>query len=260
MVSSAQHRRILSLLSIASVLCTVALLYLADRLPLFDSSPNVLLPRTNIDHGSSPIAPNTSTLVASFARPLLRWDAIHFVHIAQEGYVYEHEWAFLPGASLVMQGATKVGEITGLLSPGAEHRISHLLVGGALASLNCRTTIVLYDLTLHHFKSPSMAFLTSLLSLLPSSPATLLFTVYNEPFITYFSYRGNIFVSRYEHAFTLARPGMLYCARSQWFLATISFTLAALFRSNGVMLCVYVLWGLFGVPLLQGKVSLNPLG
>lgn len=193
MVSSAQHRRVLSLLSIASVLCTITLLYLADRLPLFDSSPNVLLPRTNIDHASSPVTSNTSALTASFARPLLRWDAFYFVHIAQEGYVYEQEWAFLPGAALVMQGVTKIGQITGLFTPGAQYELSHLLFGGALASLNCRTTIILYDLTLHHFKSPSMAFLTSLLSLLPSSPATLLFTVYNEPFINYFSYRGNIF-------------------------------------------------------------------
>ncbi|KAF7792808.1 hypothetical protein EIP86_003907 [Pleurotus ostreatoroseus] len=210
---------------------------IASGLPLFDSSPNVLLPRTDVSTES-----NTSLWLTWFARPLLRWDAFYFVHIAQEGYVYEQEWAFFPGASIVMKAMTSIGRFAGFLGPSAKHDLAHLLMGGAIASLNCRTANILYDLTLHHFKSPSMAFLTCLLSLLPSSPATLLYTVYNEPFFTYFSYRG-----------------MLYCAKSRWLLATTCFVFAASFRSNGIMLCIYILWGLFGEPLLQRSLHVTQL-
>lgn len=47
------------------------------RLPLFDSSPEIIV---------SPPAPAT-----------LRWDALHFLGIAKDGYQYEQQVAFQPG-------------------------------------------------------------------------------------------------------------------------------------------------------------------
>jgi phosphatidylinositol glycan class V len=111
----------------------------------------------------------------------LRWDAFYFAHIAKNGYVYEQEWAFFPGTPLIMKYA---GSILGNEGWAA------VLQGGALVALVCDTTFVLYDLTLHHLHSESLAFLVSLLSLLPSSPATLRFAPYTEPFFTYLSYHG----------------------------------------------------------------------
>lgn len=49
---------------------------------------------------------------------------------------------------------------------------------------------------------------------------------------------------------------MLFCARSQWFHATVAFAMASQFRSNGVMLAGYIVWGLVVGPLVtNGKVS-----
>ncbi|KAJ3567054.1 hypothetical protein NP233_g6617 [Leucocoprinus birnbaumii] len=45
---------------------------------------------------------------------------------------------------------------------------------------------------------------------------------------------------------------MLYCAREQWVFATLCFTLASAFRSNGFFLAGFVIWGTL-YPSLQQK-------
>lgn len=167
------HARVLRSASVASAALTIILMYGAAALPPFDSSPNAILP------GDS--------FADRLARPLLRWDAFHFVHIAEHDYAYEQEWAFFPGAPLVMKTVASISSLSTLL-PGTH--IHQLLVGCALVSTLCGSTSTLYKLTVHHFGSHSLAFLASLLSLLPSSPATLRFSVYNEPFFTFLSYKG----------------------------------------------------------------------
>ncbi|KAF8891684.1 GPI mannosyltransferase 2, partial [Infundibulicybe gibba] len=122
--------------------------------------------------------------------------------------------------------------------------VSELLLGGALMVVACDSTRTLYHLSLHHLGSPSLAFLASVLSLFPSSPATLYFAPYTEPFFTYFSYRG-----------------MLCCARGQWFSGALLFASAGTFRSNGIFLSCFILWGMIIHPFLHGgsngKSSLN---
>ena len=38
-----------------------------------------------------------------------------------------------------------------------ELTMAHFLVAAGLISLSCGTTTILYDLTMHHFESPSIA-------------------------------------------------------------------------------------------------------
>ncbi|KIP08294.1 glycosyltransferase family 76 protein, partial [Phlebiopsis gigantea 11061_1 CR5-6] len=204
---------------------TLSLTYVASQLPLFDSSPRLLA------------SPSDSAL-AKAVYPLLRWDTFHFLHIAQDGYVYEYEWAFFPGAPFVMRTC---GEVLRRLSGSEQASVAHLLAGGGLASLLCETVTTLYDLTLHYFGSPAIAYLTCLLSLLPSSPVTLRFSAYTEPFFTYFSYRG-----------------MLCCARTEWLHATLFFAVASTFRANGLMLAGYVIWGMVVEPLLE-RARVSPV-
>ncbi|EKM54036.1 glycosyltransferase family 76 protein [Phanerochaete carnosa HHB-10118-sp] len=211
----ARHLRTLRLLSVLGLSLAILLAFAASHLPLFDSSPLLL------------VSPEEG-LLAKGTSSLLRWDTFHFAHIAQEGYVYEYEWAFFPGTPFVMRA---FGELLRRLRADSKLTIAHLLAGGGLASLLCGTTTTLYDLTMHCFNSPSVAYLTCLLSLLPSSPATLRFSASTEPFFTYFSYRG-----------------MLCCARSEWLHASLFFAVASTFRSNGFMLGGYILWGLFVGP------------
>ncbi|KAG1765770.1 glycosyltransferase family 76 protein, partial [Suillus occidentalis] len=158
------------------------------------------------------------------------WDAFHFTHIAREGYVYEHEWAFFNGLPLLMRILDHLQALAGLGSSSWGTLLR------AVMAVVCNSTHVLYDLSLHHFRSPSLAFLSAALSVFSSSPAALKLASYNEPFFTYFSYRG-----------------MLACARSKWAAASICFTLASMFRSNGTFSSGFILWGMLVAPLLTGQ-------
>ncbi|KAI6026345.1 glycosyltransferase family 76 protein [Pisolithus microcarpus] len=167
----------------------------AALLTLFDTSPKLFLDD------------NVSVWTSS----LLRWDVFHFAHIAREGLVYEHEWAFFPGVPLVMRWSGSVLSLLGLSLPGWPA----LLIGGAIVAALLDSTRILYQLSLYHLRSSSAAFLATLLSFFPSSPSALRFAPYSEPFFTYFSYRG-----------------MLACVRSQWLFASLYFAIAGVFRSN----------------------------
>lgn len=167
--------RLLTVCTLVVRACTVLLVYLASHLPSFDSSANTLLDAS------------TPHLTAS----LLRWDAFHFAHIAREGYVYEHEWAFLPGLPLVMHLFGRIiSSIKSVKGYQDTTGWEDVLFGGALAAVACHSTHTLYRLSIHHINSPSLALIASLLSLLPSSPATLHFAAYTEPFFTCCSYKG----------------------------------------------------------------------
>ncbi|KAF8972947.1 glycosyltransferase family 76 protein [Flammula alnicola] len=187
------HRRLLFRLTLAVKLFFFLVLQAATLLPLFDASPLLV--------------PNTKP-----GRALLRWDTFHFLHIAEHGYVYEHEWAFTGSRA-------------------------YLLVGGMMVALACDNSQTLYSLSLHHLRSPELALLASLLSLIPTSPVTLYFAPYNEPCFTHFSYRG-----------------MLCCTRREWFKASLWFALAGTFRSNGIFLSGFILWGLLVQPFLARQM------
>ncbi|KAJ7495994.1 glycosyltransferase family 76 protein [Mycena galericulata] len=181
----------LLLLTLISRLLPAALLLLAGLLTPFDAAASHLL---------------------------LRWDVLHFIHIARNGYVFEHEWAFFPGHIFILS-----------FSPDS-------LLAPTLASLAVAydATSTMYELSLHHLGSPALATLAAILSLLPSSPATVFLAPCPEPFYTYLSYKG-----------------MLYCAKSRYLAAAIAFTLAATFRSNGFLSSGFIIWGLLIQPFLQ---------
>jgi phosphatidylinositol glycan class V len=164
-----EHLRLLSLFNITIRLLSYLILFLSTFLPQFDSSPKIVTQ-------------------SRWSSPLSRWDAFHFAHIAEKGYVYEYEWAFLPGIPLLMRFVAQALHYMA----GSEGPLTwdDLFRGGALAALACDSTHTLYHLSLHHLGSPNLAFLASLLSLMPSSPATLHFAAYSEPFFTYLSYKG----------------------------------------------------------------------
>ncbi|KAL1701193.1 glycosyltransferase family 76 protein [Schizophyllum commune] len=162
------------------------------------------------------------SFTAPWANALVRWDVFHFAQIARGGYQYEHQWAFFPGLPWLLR-ATALSE-------------REYLLGGALLVLLCDTTLVMYDLSLLILGNRDAALLGALLSLLPSSPATLRLVPYAEPFFTYLSYRG-----------------MLLCARKQWLYAAMSFAVAGSFRSNGVTLAGFLIWGMLIAPILQRR-------
>ncbi|KIK95235.1 glycosyltransferase family 76 protein [Paxillus rubicundulus Ve08.2h10] len=216
---SDQHLRSLTVLALLSRFLIATLTTSSTSLlKLFDSSPRLVL--------GDAVPPWTSSL--------LRWDAFHFARVAQEGHFYEHEWAFFPALPFVMHMSGSLLSYIGFGPSSPDW--SMMLLGGAILAALFDSTRVLYRLSLHHLHSPSAAFLATALSLLPSSAATLRFASYSEPFFTYFSYRG-----------------MLACARSQWLSASVWFTLASAFRSNGILLSGFIVWNMLVAPYLSAR-------
>lgn len=176
------HLRSLRRWQLTTWVLSILLSYFASFLPLFDSSPEVI----SLIDGT----PNNSLLTRI---PLLRWDAFHFGHIALHGYVYEYEWAFLPGIPFLMRYSAKFLDL--IVSRGTPSPLTwqSVLQAGLLATCLTGTPSTLYRLTLHHLGMPSLAYLTAMLSLIPSSPATLRLVAYTEPFFTFFSYKGTLY-------------------------------------------------------------------
>lgn len=56
----------------------------------------------------------------------------------------------------------------------------------------------------------------------------------------------------YLHSFQIL--GMLFCTRREWFKASICFALAGCFRSNGIFLSGFILWGLVVQPFLARQM------
>ncbi|KAH8828488.1 glycosyltransferase family 76 protein [Flagelloscypha sp. PMI_526] len=209
------------------VLVYALALFSSHLFPLFDASPHTIL------------HPKESWL-DWFAWPLLRWDAFHFLHMAQNDALstqYEYEWAFFPGPPLTMRiGAAFLRP---LVPHPEESEASLLLLGGSLvtAIFEIWSIIVLHKLTKSLFSgSASMASLTVQLAFLPSSPAVLSMAPYSEPIFTFFAYTG-----------------MLSIVNDQIFFASLAFTVAGLFRANGVFLAGFIIWHLLIQPLLSHR-------
>jgi hypothetical protein len=173
-----QHLRTLAWLTLGSRACVWFLMAAAAHLPLFDSSPLVLMPSSN-------------RVLASG----MRWDMFYFAAIARNGYQYEQQWAFLPGPALVMRLGAKGLQFV-KSDPNSIVSWDDLLLGGIAFVLSMSTTRTMYKLSLHHLRWHQLAFLASCLSLLPSSPVTLYVAPYSEPFFTYLSYHGNLWLVR----------------------------------------------------------------
>ena len=189
-----------------------------SQLPLFDASPAAQAQQSDV----------------SAASALQRWDTLHFTAIAQRGYAYEQSWAFLPGAPMIMRVLSR------LVWENATS--TQLTLVGSTVALLCSNVLDLYDLTIEVSGLSAVATLAGWLSLVPLSPAALIFAPYTEPFFTFLSYKGGIRVTPIDLAGLTHCLGMLFCARRRFLLAAIMFALASCFRSNGALLGGFILW------------------
>ncbi|CAH2221649.1 GPI mannosyltransferase 2 [Pelobates cultripes] len=142
---------------------------------------NTLIPDHKADAFSPPHTSPDSTgdhLTEFLLGGLGRWDAEHFLFIAEHGYVYEHNMAFFPLLPLCLTGLAN-----GPLYPLKWMLTlrSRLLVSAALLNCFCFTlaAISLYLLGCVALQSRSSAFLASLLFCM--SPASIFMTAaYSE--------------------------------------------------------------------------------
>ncbi|KAM9319511.1 GPI mannosyltransferase 2 [Gastrophryne carolinensis] len=152
---------------------------------------NLLIPDHAANAFSPPRAPPVSFgdhIAELFLRGLGRWDAEHFLFIAEHGYVYEHNMAFFPLLPLLLRGIAQ-GPL--LLFSGVLTLRSRLLIASALLSCICSTlaAVSLYRLGCITLQSRRTSFLAALL--LCMSPISIFMNVtYSESLFALATFTG----------------------------------------------------------------------
>jgi phosphatidylinositol glycan class V len=146
---------------------------------------------------------------------LSRWDAEHFLFIAEHGYLYEHNFAFFPGFPLaLLMGTELLRPLQGLLS-----QRSCLLVSVALLNLlfSVLAAVALHDLGCLVLHCPRQALCAALLFCI--SPANVFLAAgYSEALFAFL---------------TFSAMGQL--ERGRGWASGLLFALAAGVRSNGLV-------------------------
>ncbi|GAA6007329.1 hypothetical protein JCM10207_001590 [Rhodosporidiobolus poonsookiae] len=180
--------------------------------------------------------------------PFVRWDAVHFLKIARDGYSHiEQSAAFMPGLPLAVLrgGGLIVAHLRGRTAFTADDAVVAGMMATALATTGA--AVLLHRLTLRLFPlaPPSYALLAALLWLLAPSRPTLHAAPYTEPFATFFTFAGML-------AFSSSRRG-------SHLLAALGWGLSSMFRAQGAVLGL----GFFGWrylldrPFRRGRFSLK---
>lgn len=139
----------------------------------------------------------------------IRWDALHYLHIARNGYTQEMQYAFLPGLPwLIRKFSTNPRSSLALIYSGLiACNVAHILA-----------CLVLHQLTLELFGSKRFAILSSLI--FAWNPAmAYLSSIYTEPIFALLSFTG-----------------MLLFYRQSFHFAAIVWTAASCLRANGFLL------------------------
>ncbi|RKP27861.1 GPI mannosyltransferase 2 [Syncephalis pseudoplumigaleata] len=155
-----------------------------------------------------------------FASVYLRWDAFYFLHIAEEGYLFEQEHAFFPLLPLLMRwmAATVFSPLHYVLS----HRMVLLLSGIVISNVAfilaaCSLYRQVPHLSLAIFNDRRFAFLSGALFCLTPS-AMFMSSIYTESIFALLSFTG---MELYAH-------GRLWPAAAVWSLSSLA-------RSNGIV-------------------------
>ncbi|KAM4046197.1 GPI mannosyltransferase 2 isoform 1-T1 [Anomaloglossus baeobatrachus] len=180
---------------------------------------NLLLPDHNADAFSPPRLGAGSLgdhVVELLCGGLGRWDAEHFLFIAEHGYVYEHNMAFFPLLPIIIGGLAR-GPLVPLA--GLLRLRSRLLISSAFLNCACSTlaAVSLYLLGCVTLQSRRSAFLAALLFCM--SPVSIFMT-------TTYS----------ESLYALATfTGLWQLHKSRTLCASAFLSLASAARSNGLV-------------------------
>jgi len=171
-----------------------------------------------------------------------RWDAQHFLFIADKGYQLEKNLAFLPLFPLLIRC---IAEMLNFITFNALSSYSCLIMAGFLISNLCYilSGSLLHRLTIDVFKSEKMADVS--LTLYMVNPASIFFhAIYTQ--------------SCY---FLLVIYGLGICRKAHLdkyaiIKACVLFSMSSLIRSNGLLNFGYVIQSIFSstvIPLIEGK-------
>ena len=181
---------------------------------------------TSVVERSSIVVKNIDqeSFVDMFILAHVQWDSLHFLNIATRGYETVLAHAFLPGLPLVMRSFSFV------FPWGPADPVRKLaLLGFVFVNISFVVAAIgLYKLSCYLLKSENRAFRATLfLVFTPASP--FMSSLYNESPFAMLTFWG------------------LYWLISQdnFFLGSLLLASATLFRSNGILALVFVIW--FGV-------------
>ncbi|KAK6474213.1 GPI mannosyltransferase 2-like isoform X1, partial [Huso huso] len=165
---------------------------------------------------------------------LSRWDAEHFLFIAERGYVYEHNFAFFPLLPLSLRAvaATVFWPLGGLLNFRSRLLLSVVLINSVLFVLNA---VTLYSLGRLVLQDRRLAYYSSLLYCI--TPANVFMAA---------AYSESLF------AF-LAFGAMWLLEKGQALTSCFVFALATATRSNGIVSVGFLLYIQFQRCILQTK-------
>lgn len=178
-----------------------------------------MIPDHTADAFSPPRPPPSSLgdhITELLLRGLGRWDAEHFLFIAEHGYVYEHNAAFFPLLPMAVAGLAR-----GPLLPlaGMLTLRSRLLLSTALLNCACSTlaAVFLYLLGCVTLQSKRTSFLAALLFCM--SPISVFMTVAYS-----------------ESLFALATfSGLWYLQKNRLLTGSVLLSLSTAARSNGLV-------------------------
>ncbi|XP_068106046.1 GPI mannosyltransferase 2 [Hyperolius riggenbachi] len=203
---------------------------------------NLLIPDHAADAFSPPKAPPSSLadwLVEFLLSGLGRWDAEHFLFIAEHGYLYEHNMAFFPLLPMLVAGLARgpLLPLAGLLSLR-----SRLLLSAAALNCVCSTlaAALLYLLGCVTLQSRRTSFLAGLLFCM--SPISVFLTV---------SYSESLFAATTFSGLWLLQKGGVLAGSAALSLATAA-------RSNGLVNVGFLLYSGLKV-LLHRRDNFGPL-
>ncbi|XP_066429064.1 GPI mannosyltransferase 2 [Eleutherodactylus coqui] len=187
---------------------------------------NLLIPDHSADAFSPPrLEPSTSAdhIVELLFGGLGRWDAEHFLFVAEHGYVYEHNMAFFPLFPLIIGGLAR-----GPLLPlaGLLRLHSRLLISSAFLNCICSTlaAVSLYLLGCVTLQSRRSAFLAALLFCM--SPISIFMTTgYSESLYALTTFTG-----------------LWQLQKCRILCGSVFFSLASAARSNGVVNAGFLLY------------------
>ncbi|KAJ3183987.1 hypothetical protein HDU85_001838 [Gaertneriomyces sp. JEL0708] len=92
------------------------------------------------------------------ARPFMSWDAVYFLDIAENGYMYEQEFAFFPGLPILLRIVSR------LVLGGNSSRAARILIGALMTNIAFVLAVVaLYKLGRHLLHNERTALAAALL-------------------------------------------------------------------------------------------------
>ncbi|GAA5995790.1 GPI-anchor transamidase GPI18 [Rhodotorula paludigena] len=164
--------------------------------------------------------------VSRWVEPIVRWDTVHFVNIALEGYKVEKQTAFMPGLPALLRVGAHLSE-----AAGAHHetlRLDSAVLVGAMVTIGATTgaAVALHRLTSRLYpERPAFAVTSAVLFLLAPARPVLHGVPYTEPFSAFLTFAG-----------------MLRYAQDADLAAALLWAVGTLFRAQGAVIGI----GFFG--------------